>query len=327
MKLSVIIVSYNEKEYIEEAIDSCLNQICDIPFEIIIGDDGSNDGSVEIIEKYKKQYPDIIKFFVMNREDIIDPIPSIRVSNIIKKAFKIASGNYFCILSADDKFIDMNKFSFQINFLEEHKNYSSCYTDFKKFWNDESEVVIKQKASISNSLFWAYKYVHISCFVFNRKVLNFVLDNFCDDTGLIYSIFLAGKSKHLDKITFGYRQRDKSIMHEADKVELSIIELLLYNDILKKNKYLNSSLSRFSKPIKYLYDNRKQIENDKYKKYIKYSLKDNTNNLLLQLKNYDSLNKKDKIKIRVIIIKSAILRKIFLFMGTISMKINYFIGK
>ena len=56
MKLSIIIVSYNEKEYISEAIESCMSQEGKFDYEIIIGDDGSNDGSLEIIERYQEQY-------------------------------------------------------------------------------------------------------------------------------------------------------------------------------------------------------------------------------------------------------------------------------
>ena len=53
-------MSYNEKEYLEEAIQSCLCQdVSD--FEIIIGDDGSSDGSIELFEAYAAKFPKIIR--------------------------------------------------------------------------------------------------------------------------------------------------------------------------------------------------------------------------------------------------------------------------
>ena len=85
MKLSIVIVSYNEKEYLPEAIESCLNQDCDFPFEIIIGDDGSDDGSIELIKQYQSCYPDKIRYFVMDRPESKDIIPALRVSNVIKR--------------------------------------------------------------------------------------------------------------------------------------------------------------------------------------------------------------------------------------------------
>ena len=50
MKLSIIIVSYNESRFLEKAVGSCLDQDYDDD-EIIIGDDGSDDGSVDIITR------------------------------------------------------------------------------------------------------------------------------------------------------------------------------------------------------------------------------------------------------------------------------------
>ena len=52
MVLSIILVSYNEVSYIREAIESCINQKIDTDFEVIIGDDGSTDGSIDVIKEY-----------------------------------------------------------------------------------------------------------------------------------------------------------------------------------------------------------------------------------------------------------------------------------
>ena len=53
---------YNGERYLKEQIDSFLNQTL-LPDEIIIVDDCSSDKTIEIIEKYKKNYSDKIKFF------------------------------------------------------------------------------------------------------------------------------------------------------------------------------------------------------------------------------------------------------------------------
>lgn len=64
--ISVIIISYNEREYLETALTSCLSQE-DVSIEILTGDDGSDDGSMELISSYERQYPDIVSSFVMDR--------------------------------------------------------------------------------------------------------------------------------------------------------------------------------------------------------------------------------------------------------------------
>ena len=177
MKLSIIIISYNEEKYIVDAIKSCLNQKCNFDYEIIIGDDGSNDGSIDVIKEYSEKYPDIIKYFIMDRENVSDVIPSIRVSNVIKRACSIAKGEYITILSGDDLFVNENKFNLQVNFLDNNSKYSSCYTDFKKFWNDGTEENCIYKGSDSRAIFWSGKYVHISCFMFRKDCVNNILNN------------------------------------------------------------------------------------------------------------------------------------------------------
>ncbi len=58
--VSVVICTYNRKNTISQTIDSILNQICNFPFEIIIGDDYSTDGSRELCLNYKQRFPEII---------------------------------------------------------------------------------------------------------------------------------------------------------------------------------------------------------------------------------------------------------------------------
>ena len=59
-KISIVITSYNQKEFLDGTIESALNQSLK-PYEIVIADDCSTDGSVELITRYAKKYPDIIK--------------------------------------------------------------------------------------------------------------------------------------------------------------------------------------------------------------------------------------------------------------------------
>jgi glycosyltransferase involved in cell wall biosynthesis len=61
MKVSIIIPSYNEHKNIEELIQRV--RVTGIDKEIIIVDDGSEDGSREIINRLQKQFPDIIALY------------------------------------------------------------------------------------------------------------------------------------------------------------------------------------------------------------------------------------------------------------------------
>ena len=61
-RISVLIFSYNFRKYIAECIESVLAQTLK-PFEIIICDDHSTDTSWEIIQRYNRSYPGLIRAF------------------------------------------------------------------------------------------------------------------------------------------------------------------------------------------------------------------------------------------------------------------------
>lgn len=90
MRFSILIPVYNVEKYIEECIDSCLNQTFG-DFEIIIINDGSRDGSVALCEKYKD---DRIKIYHKENGGLLmarrDAIPK-------------AVGEYLIFLDSDDK--------------------------------------------------------------------------------------------------------------------------------------------------------------------------------------------------------------------------------
>jgi len=136
-------------------------------------------------------------------------------------------------------------------------------------------------------------YVHISCFVWRRKCLYNILDRFCDDTGLLFSILKTGKSKHIKMIGFGYRKRDESIMHKADKLELNIVELAIYQDCYNSGGLEKSCLSRFMEAFKYVYVHRNELNKMRYKKY-KDSCASFENDFLGQIAEYDKLSEAEK---------------------------------
>lgn len=321
MKLTIVIVSYNEKQYIEETINSCLEQNLPFDFEIIIGDDGSDDGSVDLVREYKERYPHIISYFVMNREKNEKIIPSIRVSNVLKKAFSISNGEFITVISGDDLLLNSDKLNKQIVFLENNSDYISCYTDYKKFGLKQADCICKMKCSLSEEVFWAKKYVHISCFVFRKSVLNNLLDRFCDDTGLIFSIIKTGKIKHLPGVDFGYRQRENSIMHKVDKLENYILEVMLYQDVLNFGENSMSSFCHFCCALIYVCVHRNKLVNKKYNKYLQ-----NCNNYSNDiLGNVQRINKVELFKFTVVIMMKAFLCDVYYNVKNWMETLSYFV--
>ena len=113
--VSVIIISYKQEKYIRDAIDSVLSQKVNFKYELLLADDCSNDGTLEIMSDYVKKYPSIIK--VLPR-----PV-NLGASKNYLDALKKCSGKYIAVLEGDDYWIDDCKLQQQVDFLEKNDDF------------------------------------------------------------------------------------------------------------------------------------------------------------------------------------------------------------
>lgn len=95
--ISVIIPTYNHETFVAEAIASCLNE----PFvsEILIGDDGSSDRTLEIVEEFASLFPNKIR----NLTDY--PPKNIGAHNRINALCSSAKNDWLAVLNSDDIFV------------------------------------------------------------------------------------------------------------------------------------------------------------------------------------------------------------------------------
>lgn len=121
IKVSVSVLCYKHAKYLRQCLDAILNQKVNFRYEIVIGDDCSNDGSAEIISEYKEKYPDII-------------VPLINDVNVgaSKNSFNIklhCRGEYISTCEGDDFWINDQKLQRQVDFLDSHPEYSAVATN------------------------------------------------------------------------------------------------------------------------------------------------------------------------------------------------------
>ena len=98
-KFSVVIAIYNTEKYLNEAIDSVINQTIGFEdnIELILVDDGSTDSSGEICKQYQEKYPNNIKYIYQENQG---------QANARNNGMKIAKGAYLNFLDSDDKFVN-----------------------------------------------------------------------------------------------------------------------------------------------------------------------------------------------------------------------------
>lgn len=138
MKVSVCIITYNHAPFIRQAIDSVLMQKTSFDFEVLIGEDDSNDGTREIVKEYATKYPEKIRLFLHNRKDVlyIHGRPTGR-RNLVNN-LKNARGQYIALLEGDDYWISPDKLQKQADFLEAHPECSLCFHDVLVEYEDGS---------------------------------------------------------------------------------------------------------------------------------------------------------------------------------------------
>jgi len=118
MKVSVCMIAYNHQAFIAQAIDGILAQKTGFPFEIVIGDDNSNDDTEKICRSYASRFPGMIRY--IRRDKNIGMMP-----NFIN-TLQACTGTYIAICEGDDYWTDEHKLQQQANFLEANPAYSLC---------------------------------------------------------------------------------------------------------------------------------------------------------------------------------------------------------
>lgn len=145
IKVSVICNTFNQADYIRDALDGFVIQKTNFDFEVLIHDDASTDGTQEIIKEYQSKYPKIIK-------------PIFESENQYSKGVKISleiqyprvKGKYIAFCEGDDYWTDPYKLQKQYDVLEEHLNIDMCA--HKSLVVDaETNKVIKTTAPLNDS--------------------------------------------------------------------------------------------------------------------------------------------------------------------------------
>lgn len=122
--VSICTLTYNQKEYVAQMLDSMLSQKTDFDFEILIHDDASTDGTADIIKDYAKQHPDIIKP-LFEEENQFSKSDIKNISGIYN--FPRAAGRYIAMCEGDDYWTDDRKLAVQVGYMESHPDCTLCF--------------------------------------------------------------------------------------------------------------------------------------------------------------------------------------------------------
>jgi GT2 family glycosyltransferase len=115
-RVTIIVPSYNHERFVAGAIESAFAQTYQ-DFEIVITDDASTDGSVDVLCAYARTDPRITLF--LNRFNY--------ETHATNHCIQHASGEYIAVLSSDDEFYP-TKLEKQVDFLDRHPEFAAVFT-------------------------------------------------------------------------------------------------------------------------------------------------------------------------------------------------------
>jgi glycosyltransferase involved in cell wall biosynthesis len=268
MKISFIVTYYNQEAHVRKSLDSIFAQNLPCDFEILVGDDGSTDGTVAIVREYVDAHPGVVQLFTMDRGENSKLVPSYRASDNRLNALRHARGRYFMLLDGDDYYNELVSIVDGIEILEKNSTLVGCAYDYA-IRSRGLEKIYSQKFAeglLNVKNFVAHEYIPVGAFIFRnvlgesefeifrrKKILN-------DDIMTVYMLQF-GDFFYIKKPLYVYNQVLCSIWNAAGEVErklISSMQLKLSMDTVPV--FAEQSLLRFIKAFSITYGNRKILK-------------------------------------------------------------------
>lgn len=227
MKLSYIVPVYNVEDYLDDCIQSLYSQSLPVSdFEVIVINDGSTDGSAEVIKKYMERYPNM-HFFDQSNQGL---------SVTRNRGIGHASGNYILFVDSDDFLVPdtvsillQKAIDNDLDLLRgEYKNSNEQGVLLSKAKQNCKKSQLTDKIIDGNTL-----YQYIFCEEFYSPLLmikrEFLLNNdlffeqgiYFEDVEFALKISLVAKKVlYLPIVFYIYRIRSSSITHTINEKKI-----------------------------------------------------------------------------------------------------------
>jgi glycosyltransferase involved in cell wall biosynthesis len=121
MSVRVIMLAYNHAAYIEQAVRSVMAQDTGFPFDLLVLDDCSTDGTQDILRKLESKWPDRMRVELspVNKND----------NEAFAREFENSTARYIACLDGDDYWHATDKLEQQARFMESHPDCTVSFHD------------------------------------------------------------------------------------------------------------------------------------------------------------------------------------------------------
>ena len=218
--VAVWCITYNQKEFIKDALNGFIMQKTNFPFVVIVHDDKSTDGTTDIILEYAQKYPEII-IPVIETENQWSKGGLKHIVNIMNSRYRI--GKYIAFCEGDDYWTSPDKLQIQIDFLESHPDYSMCFhSAVKKYecdtiaWINCENIEDKDYDATDIFINWTVPTASVVC---RKEAMDFYanikgaerIQNY--DIFIILSCAMTGKIRGISKQMSVYRIQGEGLTY------------------------------------------------------------------------------------------------------------------
>lgn len=259
MMLSVLLTTYNCEAYVDAAIKSVICQNKPFDWELLIGDDGSTDRTQERIKEWIIQFPNHIKLYVMERNNI-ESKNGTRAARNRANLLSKAKGKYLIFLDGDDQYLGTEKLQTQVKILE---------SDYEKKYSGIAHNIIANDLSsgkkyaltdpsfndgcINSNSYWEEMYFHTNTIMFRNCCVEMMLNekyrDYLNDNFITYIILQYGSLYYLHNEWAQYNLTGSGLWTGKKRTYGCFRNLIIFD----LQKEINSNFSKASL-IRHLYD-------------------------------------------------------------------------
>lgn len=303
VKISFLVTYYNQAQYVSQSLESIL--AIDLPndclYEILVGDDGSNDGTQAAVQKYMEKYPGKIKLFEMPREQNIKYNSILRASANRLNLLSNAAGDYYCILDGDDWYCDKTFISDAIEVMKKNPKISVCAFNFQ--YAEPNGIKINEcsfkRGRLSAKAYLRHMYLHAGSSVLRnvfdkKKIEAMQKTGYFDDQNITIANLNFGEMYFIPKVVYAYRQTGESVWTGISEYERNVINALDYDVNLRyAPKYSKEIKQRHFGALEYVYCHRHNfysvLGSEKADKYLSMA-KSLKNSMFVDIIKFDTLS-------------------------------------
>ncbi|MEM9283136.1 MAG: glycosyltransferase [Verrucomicrobiota bacterium] len=224
--ISVWMITFNQQDLIEEAIDSVLFQEFTQPIELVIGDDCSTDGTLEILLDYQEKYPENIR--VLKALTNLGQRFGKKYQPNVVRTLAACRAPLIALLEGDDKWITESKLEDQYDLLKDCVELSGCYCECLDLdmasGRQVNHVASRPKTVDLRYLMQNGWFIRTPSLMFRTQMLKplpyWYLDIYSTDYMLQYSLLRNGDFVKLPKVQAAYRIHEGGVSNADTTLQI-----------------------------------------------------------------------------------------------------------